>query len=314
MFHVDIVDLLLRKHRKELIVLDKTRKLDKVASEQSMKLVWLTPELASEWLNKGKNFRSLKPWYARKLANIIKERGWKQSGDPFRFNTKGQLIDGQHRCAAIEMLDITVQVWVVTNVIDELGIDGGLKRSFVDWLRSQKVANSTHVSCAVTTFCRLFRRDSWRHGQEMSPNIHELVAVFKAHPGLSASVTYCQRVKQYISIGHAAVVHYQCSQENRKVTEAFMDSLSSGEGLSRNDPVHRLRERMIRNKIARHKMNTNDRMRLFIKAWNYHVCGLEARRLSLDPGSPSDQLHVITPKEVKKFEGDMDAILDAAAK
>ena len=59
---------------------------------------------------------------------------WDLTHQGIAFNTKGELIDGQHRLAAIVKAGVTVKLLVNFDVEDSSHMDGGLKRSVRDAL------------------------------------------------------------------------------------------------------------------------------------------------------------------------------------
>lgn len=79
-------------------------------------LVWMTPDLARQWLKKNVNNRNISDLQIRKLKESIRDDGYKLTHQGLAFCEDGTLIDGQHRLTVIISLDISCWVWVVFNV------------------------------------------------------------------------------------------------------------------------------------------------------------------------------------------------------
>lgn len=64
---------------------------------ETVKIVEVSPELASEWL-KGNDFnRKLSPTITSRYADEMKNNRWAFTGDSIKFDSDGTLLDGQHR-------------------------------------------------------------------------------------------------------------------------------------------------------------------------------------------------------------------------
>ena len=102
-----------------------------------MKLMRVTvdKQLATEWLQKNKINRRLRPSVVNKYAEDIAAGRWcDEVIDPIYFDTEGNLINGQHRLTAIANNDLRVNVWVALGANRETFkyLDSGEKRSAAD--------------------------------------------------------------------------------------------------------------------------------------------------------------------------------------
>lgn len=105
----------------------------------NIKTINLTPGLAKEWLETMPDYqRSVSKVvvaeYAKDMAN---DRWVNQTGDAFRFNKQGQMIDGQHRCLAVIESGVTIQATIIEGLDDEvyMVLDKGRKRTAADTIR-----------------------------------------------------------------------------------------------------------------------------------------------------------------------------------
>jgi hypothetical protein len=100
-------------------------------SQYTIEKILVTPEMAAYWLtfNSPTN-RDISPVYVKRLASAIL-RGQFEIGDSIKFESKGMLIDGQHRLSAIVLATIPTYL-LVTRGYDPVSmsvLDIGMKRS-----------------------------------------------------------------------------------------------------------------------------------------------------------------------------------------
>lgn len=100
------------------------------------KQVRLTPELAREWLETMPEYqRSVSAVVVAEYAKDMCDGRWVEgTGDAFRFNKQGQMIDGQHRCLAVIESGVSIMVTIIEGLDDEvyLVLDKGRKRTAAD--------------------------------------------------------------------------------------------------------------------------------------------------------------------------------------
>ncbi len=107
--------------------------LPKTASQfDSVFLVDVTPAMAEEWLRANNAYnRPISPATAYRYCNQMLAGRWKRIHQGIAFDSRGSLIDGQHRLLAICMSRKTVKMLVFTNEHAENhdAVDGGKPRS-----------------------------------------------------------------------------------------------------------------------------------------------------------------------------------------
>lgn len=133
----------------------------------------ITPELAEHYLSKLPNSqskiqqRSESPRLTDRYAGDMAAEQWLFIADVVRFNTLGELVDGQHRLRAITRAGASEFQLVARGLEPESFIvfDTGRARSFADHLRSMGISNVALVS-SVTR--RVFH---WQRGNYSIPNV-----------------------------------------------------------------------------------------------------------------------------------------------
>lgn len=116
-------------------------------------MVKITPEMAVEMLSKNQVNRNISPSRVRQYALDMKKKRWQANGEAIKFNTKNELIDGQHRLSAIIKAGIPVTMAVLYDVEDDISIyDRGRNRSVTDTLilegMDRAIANNRCVAIA----------------------------------------------------------------------------------------------------------------------------------------------------------------------
>jgi hypothetical protein len=97
---------------------------------------WITPMQAKQYLETNHNNRTLRKSVVAEYACEMVEGNWKLTHQGIAFDLRGNLLDGQHRLAAIVEAGIAVQMLVVRGLAtqDQLVMDDHAKRSASDAL------------------------------------------------------------------------------------------------------------------------------------------------------------------------------------
>lgn len=250
---------------------------------QTCEAVIVSPDLAREWLKRaGKNFRKLDTRVAMQLREQIRRNGWVNDGNTIKFDSAGNLVDGQHRLRAIADLGVTVMAWVLRGVDNDTTIDTGLKRSLNQQLRFQKEVNATTLGSAlhICWFHDMAKLPTWSTGStENRPSNQDLITYLASNPGVRESVAAVVGGDVVYPGGHMAALHFLASRAGLgDEVASFVSKVRYGAGLAANDPAHLLRERLLKNAAGRLKLHRRDQLALVIKAWN---AWLEGRAMAL---------------------------------
>lgn len=133
----------------------------------------ITPELAEHYLSKRPNSqseikqRNVSDKTVDRYAEDMANEQWPFTGDPVRFNTLGELIDGQHRLLAVAQSGSSEMMIVIRGLTpDTFAVfDTGRARSFTDVLASMGISNVA-MNAGVTR--RVFY---WRRGNYGVANV-----------------------------------------------------------------------------------------------------------------------------------------------
>ena len=99
--------------------------------------VYVTPQLAKKWLDCNLFNRPIKQDVVDMYVRQIKSGFWRRTHQGVAFDTRGTLIDGQHRLMAIVNANVTVPMLIFVNEPEENFeyIDCGCTRSNLDIVR-----------------------------------------------------------------------------------------------------------------------------------------------------------------------------------
>ena len=117
------------------------------------KTIMLTPELAKIWLDSMPEYqRSVSAVVIAEYAKDMRDGRWVSgTGDAFRFNKQGQMIDGQHRCLAVIESGVTIEATVIEGLDDEvyLVLDKGRKRTAGDSINGKNANVRASIAKAL---------------------------------------------------------------------------------------------------------------------------------------------------------------------
>jgi hypothetical protein len=112
----------------------------------------VTPELAAKYLEKNISNRPIRKQHVRDFAKMMKDGDFKCSHQGIAFDSKGQLLDGQHRLAGIIEAGIPVEMMITEGC--DAGtfkyIDCGTNRHLNDRVRFDE---SNEKNSKITAVC-----------------------------------------------------------------------------------------------------------------------------------------------------------------
>lgn len=129
----------------------------------------ITPMLAEHWMENIPDFqRKIDDRQVQKLVTAIMKNEWRMNGATIVFNEKGELIDGQHRLAAIAKSGKSVYSLVVRGVDSTVAtfhtIGDEKSRKLTDFLRAKHAAN---VGAVMLAYWRV-QNGEWPIGHGIS--------------------------------------------------------------------------------------------------------------------------------------------------
>lgn len=92
--------------------------------------MYVTPEMAKEWLNHNIINRKVQPRRVDSYAVDMASGNWQYNKETIKFNKRGDLVDGQHRLLAIIKSGTSIKTAVVFDIDNDVYIfDRGMNRT-----------------------------------------------------------------------------------------------------------------------------------------------------------------------------------------
>jgi hypothetical protein len=227
----------------------------------------ITPAIAKSYLDlMGKN-RAPSKALVSLLAAAMSEHRFALNGQTIKFGRSGHLIDGQHRLLACIKANVPFKTWVVRGIPDDHfdTIDTGKKRTGGDILSIDGVVNANAMSGALKWLKSIETQRS-PGNFDLAPD--ELRLLIIEYPEIHQSVRKWHRGASVISGSLASALHYLFAKKNELEADRFLTDIKLGADLPQSDPVFVLRSRLLKNKVARAKLEKIEIAALCIRAWN----------------------------------------------
>lgn len=220
------------------------------------------------------------------LTKEMLRGNFKNNGDVIRISNTGALLDGQHRLHAIiaskKRLDLNFCEGLDDDCFDV--IDVGKKRDAADILSA--IGNRSHpfeLAAATRILFSIETKGSF-NSSDRYPN-SDIIKYVQTHPELSDTVSYVYKENKkfrMISASVAAALYYLFINKHNEQGQDFFQKFWTGIDLHKNHPIWMLRDKLIRNSVAKTKIKQVDKMKLVIIAWNHFRKNKDVTKLDFD--------------------------------
>lgn len=247
----------------------------------------ITPKIAERYLEAlPEGQRRLRKRVVERYAAAMRANRWKLTGEAIKFNTHGELIDGQHRLRAVIESGVSIRCEVQRNVPDDafMELDTGATRSPGDLLKIAGHKYTANVAAVIRHLTSIYEIEAGKYGaaslakRKCPPEVlleyaeshgDALVAACRATAGKDAKQV-CSPPALFGSL------YYIFAEYNQKGADQFfhllvhgMDEEGNGFEHGRQDPVYQLRRFLLDLKTSKHKRRPNYyKAAMAIKAWN----------------------------------------------
>lgn len=233
----------------------------------------VTPSMARRWLGSNLNNRPLRDRRIAKYADDMLNGRWTFAGDPIRFDSDGNLIDGQHRLYALILAEMPSVTFLVIRGLPpeaQTVMDQGAKRTPGDQLAMRGYKNAQATAASVKQFLLwergLLFRDAKRAIEISSPQIEQWCG---EHPESVANLVASHgRIRQAggrPSVAGAAFLIFESVDPEAAAT--FFHLLATGAG-TEGHPITTLDRKLRRQERMGLKVPARDELASFIQAWN----------------------------------------------
>ena len=233
----------------------------------------VTPTMAALLLEQNPNNR---PLSAVKLADYKRDmlRGaWALNGETIIIADTGELNDGQHRLIACRDSGASFETQVVFGAPRDTRdtVDLGLKRTVGHVLSMGGHANANQLAHAVKLLIFYEKHATMASRPDWTPTAVEIKDWIADNGDLAEhfkgdAMAVARKFRQ--SRGLFAALQYLTQKCHPLSSQVFWTRLFHGDNLSKNDPINRLRDRLIEISAAKGSLPPQEIAALVIKAWN----------------------------------------------
>lgn len=268
-----------------------------MASEPKITTETIGPDEAKEILeHHNKRNRAISPKTVQQYARAMKLGTFPFVGDPVRFDRDGNLLDGQHRLAAVVMSECP-QVFVIVRNLDpdwQKYMDSGRRRSVADQLRIEGMPRPT-VAASIARFVM-----HWQAGDLPGLNIKFSTAevvdfVESSLDRIEAASIHAQNLYRATRTSQAiSGAAYFMAREVADVglADEYMNLLVSGAGLEATSPILMLRNKLIYMSSGGKKVERPELAYFYVRAWNGWRRNEELTKLQLPVGGTLGTAHL----------------------
>lgn len=240
--------------------------------------------------------RTLSPRTVARYARAMRDGEWEFVGDPIRFDRSGELLDGQHRLAAVMDSGCPQKFVIVRNLepSSQRYMDGGRKRTAADQLRIEGMKNA-HAAAGIANHIMHWQGGDMVH-MSTSFSTFEIVEFVELHvDDIEAAVHHAAAVHKTCKTGQAVPgAAYFMAREAAGIEPAseFFNSVSAGLGLTTGSPVLLLRNKLIYWATVRTKLQRAELAYFFARTWNAWRKGEELTKLQRPRGTDIAESHL----------------------
>lgn len=247
----------------------------------SARVETIGPKKARQYLDLMPRNRRQRGRVKDRYIKAMSKGQWKLTGEAIKFNTKGELIDGQHRLEAVIESGKSVEILVCRNVPDEafMELDTGATRTPADLLTVAGYDYTSGVSSAIRHITSIYKVEAGTISpsslarERVDPET--LLEYAEAHSDRlveAVKKTMSRQAKTVLSPPSMfAALYYIFAEHNQKGAEEFFATLIDGIGYEHGkiDPVYQLHRLLAQFKADKHHRRPNFyKAAITIKAWN----------------------------------------------
>ena len=244
----------------------------------------MTPKKSQQILDKhNDNNRHIRDSHVASLASEMKSGNWRLNGETIIFDENGQLMDGQHRLAAVVKSGKTIEMLVVRGVEREAmrTIDRGKSRSLADVIGLAGYPYSTALASAYRQIHLYKKRGGFTLANlKSSLSTTKALKYIKNNPDMVEAIELYKAVPQNAMIGRGVFVtlHHLLPQERYATLNKFYNRAQLGIGItSASCPTSVFREKLMRMKIERDPLGAQKVMYLTAAYYNAFAQGKKMR-------------------------------------
>ena len=245
-------------------------------------LVYVTPDLAREWLYRNTGNRPLRSEAVDKLARDMAAGRFLENGDAIRLSADGVLLDGQHRLEALVESGAAAWLLVVSNLpaAAQDTVDDGAKRTMADRFAFHGEPDAKTLAAVVRRAILWERGHKYQTGK-FQPSALESFEFLAEHPELreAASAAAHHRKAKLLPASTIGLCWWLFAAIDAGHCAEFFDRLADGAMLAKGNPILTLRNRLSDLNAQPGRTPERHVLAMVIKAWNKYRTGQELSTL-----------------------------------
>ena len=263
------------------------------------RIVEVTPEMASNWMERNTMNRRLDRNRVKELAAMMTAGKFYLNGDTIRFAEDGTLIDGQHRLAAVIQagISVTMEVREGLSIKAMPTIDVGAKRTAADILKILGRTETAKLSSAIN-WAQFFMRSD---GTSQPLTLHRACTLSALEQedftAANPSIVECVRIggkwyEKFRALVPSVLMGFYFAARviDAEAAEEFCSGLATGAYMHEHDPRMALRRRLMLRKQASKREHMSTIAVLHIYAWNAYRQGRTMKRVIYTPGDAAPRM------------------------
>jgi hypothetical protein len=280
-----------------------------VQVDAKMAAEWLAKNLAAANDGESRN-RKLRVNVEDKYYSEMMRGRWNElNGETIKFDSAGNLIDGQHRLGAQIRTGKTMWWFVAYNCRSDAfkTIDNGSNRKPPDMLSIHGEENCNTLAAALTLVAK-YKDGTMAKGKYAVSN-QDVFDMMNAESAIVESVDKAiqnRGPKGFLANSIVAFVHYMGSMNgNRAKADAFVEALCQQTRTENDQPIAALRKKLVANLVASKKASRVAVTAWCVKAWNAFYCGGKLTpallRYRIKPQKDKDENMICGIEDFPKF-------------
>ncbi len=226
--------------------------------------------------------------HVKKLVHAIKKGQWRLNGETLVFDKNMNVIDGQHRLSACIYAKKSIITLVVVNIPLEVWLTHGegKRRNHADALGAEGHQYTSTLAATLKLYVQYIKDPEWPRNSSIINN-QDIMEMADTYPDIERSIRIGTKCHIVLPKAQAACMHYIFAQGDMESADEFFEFLAHG-GADIDNPVHVLREKLLRNRTDGKKSTRWDdktSRAIVIKAWNAYQSGKKVKVLAWTPKS-----------------------------
>lgn len=256
--------------------------------------VWVTPEIAELWMHRNVNNRSLRRSRVDAFARDMAGERWVYTGEAVKFDTDGNLLDGQHRLAGVIKSGATIKMLVITQLDpgSQAYMDAGAQRTAGDALGFRGEVHSLLLAstCRLGIFVERVVQFGGNPTRETVTHA-EVVDWLTVHPEVRRYVQAASRYRSRLDVKPSVLAYalYRMGERDTKDTDEFLSAIVDMRSDGPGDPIYTLLMRLRNARRTRERLTQFNELYFITKAWNAFRTGNQLKNLKV----PANETEVI---------------------